>query len=379
MSLKKGEIMGKKLYRYAWLFVFGTLCLLSVAGLSLPERVFAESMEPSKEEPGAMEENQGRIYLYGEVHANKKIYSRELQLWKAHYEQGMRHLFIEMPYYTGELLNDWMKSGDDTLFQRVYDDWEGALAHNEANWDFFHQIKKECPETIFHGTDVGHQYHTTGQFYLSYLESKGMKDSQAYQLAEENIAQGEEFYRTRNGSFREKKMVENFIREFNSLSNEDVMGIYGSAHIRIETEDGSDSDLNMAEHLKKTYEDRLSSKDLTYLASIIREKPIRIEKKKMGKKTYKASYFGKEDLSMQNTLFVSRKFWRLENAYLDVKKNKTTGDVLPYNNYPMRIKKGQVFLVVYTMWDGSRAKLYYRSDGTSWNGMKTTVQFLPEK
>ena len=101
--------MRKKLYRYVWSLICGVLCLLAVAGLSLPERVFAEAMEPSREEPGAMEENWGKIYLYGEMHANKKIYSKELQLWKEHYEQGMRHLFIESPYYTGELLNDWMK------------------------------------------------------------------------------------------------------------------------------------------------------------------------------------------------------------------------------------------------------------------------------
>lgn len=131
----------------------------------------------------------------------------------------------------------------------------------------------------------------------------------------------------------------------------------------------------MPAQLKKIYGDKIQSEDLTYLGNITLTKPLRTAKKKMGKKTYKASYFGKQDISSKEDDKVSREFWRLENAYKDVEDKKIIDDVLPYNNYPMPVKKGQVFLIVYTLKDGSRQKVYYRSDGTRWYGMKTTVAF----
>lgn len=42
---------------------------------------------------------------------------------------------------------------------------------------------------------------------------------------------------------------------------------------------------------------------------------------------------------------------------------KNLCDVLPYNNYPMLIETGQVFIIDYTKKDGSIERMYYRSDG----------------
>ena len=76
--------------------------------------------------PAAAQEG-GSIDLYGESHANPSILERELELWNACYHQdGMRHLFIELPYYTGEFLNLWMQSDDDILLDQVYNDWAGS-------------------------------------------------------------------------------------------------------------------------------------------------------------------------------------------------------------------------------------------------------------
>jgi hypothetical protein len=38
-------------------------------------------------------------------------------------------------------------------------------------------IKNNYPETIFHGTDVSHQYETIGQFYLDYLVTNGLENT----------------------------------------------------------------------------------------------------------------------------------------------------------------------------------------------------------
>ena len=355
-----------------WIAGCAALCVLS-AGMLLSNGTAVCVRAAQSEEQAA--EERGSIVLYGEIHADKNILSKELELWKDCYDRGMRHLFIEMPYYTGQLLNEWMQSEEDDIFRKLYDELEGTLSHNQLVWDFYHEIKKACPETMFHGTDVGHQYGTTGADFLAMLEKRGLKDSDVYRIAEENIEQGKEFYARDDMKYRENKMAENFRREYEALRGEDIMGIYGGAHTSMEGMDTTGTVFCMGAQLKRLYGEKIRSEDLTDLASHLLKKPLRTSKKKMGTKTYQASYFGEEDLSSLGNGMRSRKFWRPENAYKDAKGKKLTGEVLTYNNYPMSIEKGQVFLIVYQMEDGSREKVYYRSDGTRWQGMKTTVAF----
>ena len=92
-------------------------------------------------------------------------------------------------------------------------------------------------------------------------------------------------------------------------------------------------------------------------------------------KEYEASYFGKTDLSVIFPDFQYREFWRLENAYDDFKSRSTTGNVLPYNNYPMEIEEGQVFVIQYTKKDGTVIREYHRSDGNTWQGAPATEEF----
>ena len=52
---------------------------------------------------------------------------------------------------------------------------------------------------------------------------------------------------------------------------------------------------------------------------------------------------------------------------------------LPYDNYPIPIEAGQVFVIDYTRKDGTSERKYYRSDeGEQWNGMDCTTEFIPE-
>ena len=75
---------------------------------------------------------------------------------------GMRHLFLESPYYSCEFLNIWMQEEGDEILDAVYDDLEGTASYVPATKEFYKKIKEQCPETIFHGTDVGHQFWSTG-------------------------------------------------------------------------------------------------------------------------------------------------------------------------------------------------------------------------
>ena len=108
---------------------------------------------------------------------------------------------------------------------------------------------------------------------------------------------------------------------------------------------------------------------------------IRTDKITVNGKEYEASYFGEQDMSSWSELFTKREFWRLENAYDDFKDKPapTDGDtVCPYNNYPMNIEIGQVFLMALTKKDGSVINWYYRSDGVVWQNMTSTSRFILE-
>ena len=239
------------------------------------------------------------------------------------------------------------------------------------------QIKEQYPETVFHGTDVGHTWESTGPRYLAYLEANGQKDTEEYKRTQENMEQGKRYYEIKatdeasSVRYREDWMVENFRRSYQELEavrRTDIMGIYGSTHI-VESE-YRNSDFRMAKQLSENYGEHLHTKDLT-------QEPERIDTLEVNGKTYTASYFGEQDISMVKG-YKTRKFWRLEDAYEDFKDLPTPREILPADNYPVKIQAGQVFAVEYLMSDGSTEWKYYISDGTVQNGQLITKRMKME-
>ena len=319
----------------------------------------------------------GEIYLYGEEHSKQSILDKELSIWGEYYEKGMRDLFVEFPYTDAQFLNLWMQADDDELLDLQFKDWEGTAGGTEVEKNFLKQIKEQYPETVFHGTDVGHTWERTGPRYLAYLEANGQKDSEEYRRAQENMEQGKRYYEieaTDEASsvrYREDRMVENFRRSYQELEavrRTDIMGIYGSAHI-VESE-YLNSDFRMAKQLSENYGEHLHTKDLT-------QEPERIDALEVNGKTYTASYFGEQDISMVKGYKI-RKFWRLEDAYEDFQNLPTPREILPADNYPVKIQAGQVFAVEYLMSDGSTEWKYYISDGTVQNGQLITKRMKME-
>ena len=325
---------------------------------------------PGKEQAGYT----GEVYLYGEAHGVEKILEEELRLWNDYYHyKNMRHLFIETAYYTAELLNIWMRSDDDSILDAIYDDWEGTAFHNRYYLAFYKRIKDECPDTIFHGTDVGHNYNTAGKRYLRYLEKNNMRDSLQYELAGEAIKQGRRYSVSRDGVFRENRMTENFIRELMTL---DVGRRHGNlrfgAYRAKRPLNYAGSVPSMANQLNARYGSQIHSADLSYLARDI--SPLRTGTITIGETDYSASYFGKEDL-LGFRDYVCREIWRLEDAYDSFKDMPKTGDFLPCDSYPMIVKAGEVFVIDYVKTDDSVIRFYYRSDGNSWQGQPATEGF----
>lgn len=346
------------------------ICALICFIVSRPEKQKNES------------ESTKTVYLYGENHAVKYILDYEIELWQKFYnEENMRHLFIENSYSAAQLLNEWMKADDDSILLQLYEDWEGTLIHNQDVIEFFKTIKKTCPETIFHGTDIGHQYNSNGTYYLKQLEEKGLKGSEQYTLTEEGNEQGKAYYNSNsNESLREQYMTKNFIRELDSLpENEKIMGIYGSDHINYYSKYAENNTI-MYEQLQKHYKKENINfivEDLTKIPPSDKYfKSIPTSEININNKTYTGSYFGEQDISFFLKDYKCRKYYRIENSYEDFKDCNKTGEVLPQSNYPVKINKGDVFMIEYYLKDGSSYKTYLRCDGNTFENEITTEVFV---
>ena len=328
---------------------------------------------PAPDGDAAAEPEVGTIYLYGELHSVKAIMDQELERWQTYYhEENMRHLFIEWPYYTAEYLNLYMQAEGEEILDAIHEDAVGTQAYAPEVKEFYRQIKETCPETIFHGTDVGHQYNTTGARFLAYLEDNGLQETEQYALTQQAIEQGRTYYETRDHAYRENKMVENFIRTFDSLQGERIMGIYGSAHILLNAKVDQHTD-RMAAQLYERYGDVWIISDLQKVSASRRPATI-----KVGDKSYQAAYFGQQDFSKSQEVCTYRDFRRLEDAYQDFKDYPTTGEILPCSDYPMKVEEGQVFAVDYIQRDGTVQRRFYRADGTEQQGRPVTVEIFVE-
>ncbi len=316
----------------------------------------------------------GKMFFCGETHGIKKIMEAEFDEWNSHYhDSGMRDLFIELPYYTTQFLNLWMKADNDDILLQIYDDIAGTAMHTEASLDLYRKIKAECPETVFHGVDVGHQYATTGERYLKYLTDNGCsKTSKEYVKTLDTIEQGKTYYKKSSQDYREHCLIQNFVSEYNEIFGKDIMGIFGSAHTQLKGTVNNSAFPCLVNRLNDLYKDAITVNILDHLALDAEGEasdPVTINGKE-----YETTYFGSVDLSKLLKDYSTREVWRIENAYEDLKDLPLKNNVLPYNNYPMVVEKGQVFKLVYTMKNGSTKTEYHRSDGTTWNSNEVTQE-----
>lgn len=321
-------------------------------------------------------ESQGKIYLYGESHGVQEIMDLELELWQDYYHnEGMRHLFIENCYFTAQFLNLWMQAEDDTILLELYNDWAGTTLCTESTLDFYRTIKETCPETIFHGTDIGHQYHNIGPRYLAYLEENGMTDSEEYRLTQEAIEQGKTFYAnsSQDWVYRENAMTENFIREFEALDGESIMGIYGLAHVGLDNLNHTGECDSMGKQLAAHFGEIITSENLARRAQAAAQ-PEKIETLTINGKDYEAEYFGLRTLSASYYGYSQVEFWRIPDAGDAFAKADGKGNYLDVDYFPMLIEDGSAYVVQYGYPDGRSIRQVYLSDGTVSNG----VQFVQE-
>ncbi len=317
---------------------------------------------------------QGQIFLYGELHAQDNMLKKELEIWGEYYADGMRDLFIEYPCFTAEFLNMWMQSEDNDIFEKLYADWEGIVDHCPEVRAFYMSIKENYPDTVFHGTDVGHHFET-GERYLEHLRVNGEEDSEKYKLASESLEHGKIFHEYSDSIYRENMMTKNFIREFEALNGTSIMGIYGGAHTQLDGKEYQTKAVPcMASQLKERYGEAVHSEDMSSLTE-----PLKTESIQIGNKEYEAAYYGQSYMEPVNPECKYIRFWRLEDAYEDMKERPVTGDIISYVSYPMEIAEKQVFLVEFIKSDGSVVYEYYRSDENMRDDLRETYGFIVEE
>lgn len=351
MKKKAGKILSKGLVLLAIL----TIALTS--GCSGTKKQQAEQ----KVDP--------QIFLYGEGHNEEDIQKKEIGIWKRYYDSGIRDLFVELSYFDAKMLNLWMKSDDNEILELLIQGWEGANVDEELERQFLTSIKETCPETVFHGTDVGHDYDTSGKWYLDYLEKGGQKGSKDFQRTQENIEQGKYFYdQDHDWAYRENKMVENFIKEYETVNGAPVMGIYGATH----TDTGgmaymSDSVPSMAAQLKEEYGNLLYTEDLM----IQRE-----EQMKIGDKEYTAYYYGQIGSDYFGDQYQSVDYWQLQDAYDDFKNNELGDSVLDENDAPFTMAAKRVYVLDFVFPYGTKERKYYRTDEKSFEKLGVAKEFV---
>lgn len=99
------------------------------------------------------------------------------------------------------------------------------------------------------------------------------------------------------------------------------------------------------------------------------------EKITVNGKVYTATYLGEADMTMWWGYYLKREYLRLENAYDDFKDCARADSVLPYSNYPVEVKEGQMFVIDYfRKFDGQVDRKYMISDGTFWGDRPSTVE-----
>lgn len=326
-------------------------------------------------EPAAAEASPaGQIYLCGETHASEDHIQRELALWNDLYQQGIRHLFVELPSYAASYLNLWMKADDDSILDRLYQEWSSTAMDSPVTRTFYQTIKAQYPETVFHGFDVGHQYSTTGNRYRLRLILSGQMGSSDWALTQETIRQGKTYYQTQDNAFRENQMATNLINAFEALPDgTSILVITGSVHSNLYGMDVSGTVPCLANQLRQAYGNAVIA--WNYSAALDYTRSGQTAYIRMNGQLYSAVCLADQDLSDLLPGYRSRTFWLVSDAYEAVKNLPLTGDVLPYNNYPYPVQPGQVFVLDYALSDSSALRLFYRADGTICQGAPVTSGF----
>ena len=299
------------------------------------------------------------ITIYGEIHAEKEIYDREIEIIDEFYKKGGRTLFLEGGYCQGEILNTWMESDNDEGLDLIFKTYEGTPLSSEVYYDYYKTIKEKFPEIRFIGTDIEHVYGNKEKIEM--FENYFFKniypdlDDDEKALADKSIAQGKECYECPSPddmlSMRELMMGANMIDAIQRTS-EDIIGFYGNAHVF-----GSFKEKIMIEQVREKFPwvERI---DLTrdYEAPILETKEIEVAGIK-----YEVDFLSEESLgeSVSYGSVKSLELYRLKNP-ASLKSYDKSGKLRSY--FPFKINNGDIFILRQNIEGGMPVDIFYLAE-----------------
>lgn len=104
------------------------------------------------------------IFLVGEIHSTSKSVKLNIDFLKFFVENAdVKYILFEGGYTMGQLLNEFLISGDFKILDFIMNSLYGSLAYTQEQYDFFvelYEFNKTLPENkklMFVGIDIEHQ------------------------------------------------------------------------------------------------------------------------------------------------------------------------------------------------------------------------------
>lgn len=116
------------------------------------------------------------IFLVGEIHSTSKSVKLNIDFLKFFVENAdVRYILFEGGYTMGQLLNEFLISGDFKILDFIMSSLYGSLAYTKEQYDFFvelYEFNKTLPENkklMFVGIDIEHQPNIALKYIYSLL------------------------------------------------------------------------------------------------------------------------------------------------------------------------------------------------------------------
>lgn len=160
-------------------------------------------------------------------------------------------------------------------------------------------------------------------------------------------------------------MVENFIWAFNQIKHEDIMGIYGSAHIRMNAEGGYSNLISvpiMATQLMDKIPFKIYTEDL--LVKFDTSIPWKTGVLMINEKEYQANLWNEIWLNKKKNFYDSVKVWEIKEDTEDFDNIPVGDQTIPDSSFsfPTEIKYRKIYVLDYYTEDKFKERKLFRSD-----------------
>lgn len=241
---------------------------------------------------------ENEIFFAGENHGSVKSMEMNMYLLKYFVEKGnIKYILYEGGYCTGELLNNYLETGDENILSFIQDAFSGTSVYTMEHYNLLKHIYNynltlsEDKKLKFVGVDIEHQPNVAIRYIRSLIPDKEINDEEvrefidilksipkqnynnilvdAIEIMNKNqeairVYFGEKFFNIslaiRNLSIsnsqqvREKYIISNFIEQYEYLPKGKWFGQFGGFHTQQEGAYDVDGYKPFASYLDNEYE-----------------------------------------------------------------------------------------------------------------------------